>query len=291
VSWGVEAADDPRNPGWETFLDEVAAAGYEGTELGVLGYLPEDPDLLAEALTRRGLRLVAGYVHCPASGGRAFDEALVATRRACRTLKGLGAAQLVIIDERPDERLATAGNSAEARRLEEDQFQRLMRSIAALAETARDDYGVDAVLHHHAAGYIEFRDEIDRAVEALACAGVGLCLDTGHAAYAGIDPAELYEAYSDRIGYMHLKDVDPHVRERAIHRGLDFWTAVRAGIFCPVGQGVVDFASLHGALVRHRYCGWATVEQDRDPAEAATAVDRARLSREYLVLAGIARSA
>ncbi|MCP8688409.1 hypothetical protein [Marinobacterium sedimentorum] len=40
--WGV---DDPRNPylpPWEKVLDEAAAAGYKGLELGPYGYLPLD---------------------------------------------------------------------------------------------------------------------------------------------------------------------------------------------------------------------------------------------------------
>ena len=33
-SWGVDFADDDRNPPWETVLRECAAAGYRGIELG-----------------------------------------------------------------------------------------------------------------------------------------------------------------------------------------------------------------------------------------------------------------
>ncbi len=33
-SWGVEFADDPRNPNWRKVLEENASAGYTGIELG-----------------------------------------------------------------------------------------------------------------------------------------------------------------------------------------------------------------------------------------------------------------
>jgi inosose dehydratase len=290
VSWGVEQADDPRNPPWERVLDEIAAAGYEGTELGVVGYLPEEPGRLEPELAQRGVELVAGYVHCPATDAEELEKARALTHRVSRTLQALHAKHLVIIDERPPERLATAGNSRSARRLDDRQFGTLIDSLRTLARIATGDYGLTPVLHHHAAGYIEFRDEIDRAVDALAPAGVRLCLDTGHAAYAGIDAADLYSAYRDVVGYLHLKDVDPTVRDRAISEGLDFWSAVRAGIFCPVGQGMVDFPRLQDALSRGGYEGWATVEQDREPSEAASAAERARLSLQYLRATGIARS-
>lgn len=81
--------------------------------------------------------------------------------------------------------------------------------------------------------------------------------------------------------------MNPEIRDRALRDGLDFWSAVRAGIFCPIGRGMVDFHSLHDALIKQGYEGWATVEQDRDPSEAAGAGERARLSIDYLLGTGI----
>lgn len=59
-SWGVEFAGDPRNPPWRVMLAECAAAGYEGVELGPVGYLPEDPPRLGDALEEFGLTLTGG---------------------------------------------------------------------------------------------------------------------------------------------------------------------------------------------------------------------------------------
>ena len=52
-SWGVEFADDPRNPPWRQVLTDCAAAGYKGIELGPIGFMPEDPAILGEALARQ----------------------------------------------------------------------------------------------------------------------------------------------------------------------------------------------------------------------------------------------
>ena len=49
-SWGVEFAQDPRNPAWQTVLKECAEAGYQGIELGPIGFMPEDPAVLGPAL-------------------------------------------------------------------------------------------------------------------------------------------------------------------------------------------------------------------------------------------------
>ncbi len=59
-SWGVEFADDPRNPAWRQVLSDCAAAGYKGIELGPIGFMPEDPAILGEALADNGLELIGG---------------------------------------------------------------------------------------------------------------------------------------------------------------------------------------------------------------------------------------
>ena len=44
-SWGVEFAQDPRNPAWRQVLQDCANAGYRGIELGPIGYMPEERGL------------------------------------------------------------------------------------------------------------------------------------------------------------------------------------------------------------------------------------------------------
>jgi len=64
-SWGVEFAGDPRNPAWREVLRQNAEAGYSGIELGPVGYMPEDPAILGEALAEHGLELIGGVASLP----------------------------------------------------------------------------------------------------------------------------------------------------------------------------------------------------------------------------------
>jgi len=109
-------------------------------------------------------------------------------------------------------------------------------------------------VHPHAGSHIEFADEIEAALEVC-----DLCLDTGHCAYAGIDPIGLIERAAGRIGCVHLKDLDP----ARMRRG--FWDSVAAGAFVPLGSGAVDVGGVLAALARTGYDGWLVVEQDRRP--------------------------
>ena len=61
-SWGVWFPSDPEQPPWEQYLDEAAEAGYEWTELGPIGYLPTDTDVLQAELEKRSLKLCGGFI-------------------------------------------------------------------------------------------------------------------------------------------------------------------------------------------------------------------------------------
>ena len=84
----------------------------------------------------------------------------------------------------------------------------MISNIRAIGELARDGYDVRAVIHPHAGGYIEFEDELDRVAEDVPAEIAGLCLDTGHMDYSGMDPIETLRRYAGRTDYIHLKDID-----------------------------------------------------------------------------------
>ena len=89
-SWGVEFAGDPRNPPWRQVLRDCAAAGYTGIELGPIGYMPEDPAILFDALEENGLELIGGVVFRPFHDLAKWDEVKDAAIRTCRALSAHG---------------------------------------------------------------------------------------------------------------------------------------------------------------------------------------------------------
>lgn len=287
-SWGVDFADRPENPAWSRVLDEAAAAGFSAIDLGPVGYFPTDPVRLADELAIRNLKLSAGGLFDPLTDPRAFDAVVDKTRRTCEILRALDAPRLVIIDRVSDERGATAGRSAASRRLAAVDWKATMGRVAELARIARDDYGVKSTLHAHAGCWIEYEDELDRAMNDLPDDLVGLCIDTGHAAYAGSDPVALIRRYGRRIGHMHFKNIDAAVHAACVADGTDFFSAIARGIFCPLGRGVVDFTKVRDALQTIGYSGIAVVEQDVDPTSDAAPLTNARESFGFLRSVGIA---
>lgn len=264
-TWGVDFADAPGNPPWRSVLDDMAASGLPAVELGPVGYLPEDPATIRQLLDERGLRsagsVIFDTIHDPAES----ERLLALTERVCRLIVASGGILLSLIDSPDEVRVATAGRPAAAPRLGTDRWRAMMDLLDRMAAVARG-MGVRPMVHPHVGGYIEFEDEIGRLA---ADTDLELCLDTGHLTYARMDPVAMLDHHAGRLAHVHLKDIRPAVLARVDAEQLTFWEAIREGVFCPLGEGMVDIAAVVACLDRIGYDGFATIEQDRVPGSGA----------------------
>lgn len=290
VSWGVDYADAPGNPPWPLVLDSIAEAGYRYTELGPIGYLPTDPGLLGDALDQRGLRATSTFVFDALHDPAARQRIVAGADRAARLLAAVGGTHVLLVPHPVEPRASAAGRPADATPL--DPPRRREQAITARrAADAAVRHGVRAVVHHHAGTFLELREEIDDLLERVPAGELGLCLDTGHAAYAGIDARRLLADLGRRVEALHLKDVDAAALGAAADGRWSFATAVERGVFCPLGHGVADLAGLARDLERAEFDGFATVEQDRQPSGASEPSTDARRSLAYLASIGLRESA
>lgn len=281
-SWGVEFANDDRNPDWRTVLSECAQAGYTGIELGPVGYMPEDPKVLGPALAEHGLTLIGGVVFRPFHDPDAWDELQDAARRTCEALKAHGARHLVLIDSISPRRAATAGRPDEAEQMSAEEWTGFVERVRTIARIGTEEYGLITSLHPHAGGFIDFLPEVEKMLAEIDPSILKLCVDTGHCTYAGFDPLAFIERHKDRLAYVHFKTTDAAVKAKAIEIRTGFYDACGEGIFCKLADGEIDFAAVRDLLGRIGYDGWCTVEQDCDPTIAASPLDDARENREYL---------
>lgn len=281
-SWGVEFAQDPRNPTWQSVLKDCAAAGYKGIELGPIGFMPEDPDTLAEALAAHDLTLTGGVVFRPFHDPDAWSEVMDAAMRTCKSLVSHRARHLVLIDSISPRRAPTAGRAHEAEQMDAAEWEAFRNRIVTVAKMGTEVYGLTVSIHAHAAGFIDFEPELERLLDEVDENILKICFDTGHHSYAGYDPVAFMRRHIGRISYMHFKDIDPVVKARAIANRTGFYEACGQGIFCNLGQGDVDFPAVREVLLKAGFDGWCTVEQDCDPTLDVRPVEDARANREYL---------
>ncbi|MCT7378404.1 sugar phosphate isomerase/epimerase family protein [Chelativorans salis] len=271
-SWGIFYPDNPRVSA-DAYLDEVAAAGYAGTELGPYGFLPTDPAALADALGRRGLSLVGG-VHVHAFSVPESAPALRADiEKIGRLLHALGVDQLVLMDEGNIYPPDAVG------RLDESQWRAMTVMLGDARARLAGEFGIALTFHPHVATAVEFEAQIDRLLQDT---DIGLCFDTGHHAFWNQDPIAYMEKVWDRIGYMHLKNVDATVRRRVLDKSLGVREAFEAGVMCPLPDGAVDIAAVMRMLQGRGFRGPVVVEQDYFETAGESAAQLARRNARFL---------
>ncbi|MEM7643258.1 MAG: TIM barrel protein [Pseudomonadota bacterium] len=285
-SWGVEFAGDARNPPWRDVLRDCAAAGYSGIELGPVGFMPEDPVVLSDALAKNGLALIGGVVFRPFHDPAQWDEVMDGAVRTCRALVAHGARHLVLIDSISPRRAPTAGRAEAAEQMGAAEWTAYRDRIATIAKMGAEEYGLTVGIHAHAAGFMDFEPELERLLDEIDERLLKICFDTGHHSYAGFDPVAFMRRHIGRISYMHFKDISPDVKADVIAKGTGFYEACGQGIFCNLGQGDVDFPAVRQILLDAGFKGWCTVEQDCDPTLDVSPIDDARANRAYLASIG-----
>jgi inosose dehydratase len=291
--WGVDDVSNPHLPPWERVLDEAAKAGFGGLELGPYGYMPLDAARIGAALEARGLRIVAGTIFDDLVSPRNRQNLLRQVHEICELITTLprpkthrgqrfAAPYLTVMDWGHEERDYAAGHSDRARRLDPEDCSGMISNISAIGEQARDGYDVRAVIHPHAGGYIEFEDELDRVAEDVPSEIAGLCLDTGHMDYSGMDPIETLRRYAGRTDYIHFKDIDAAKYADVMKRHLRFFDACAEGVMSPIGRGRIDYLGLRDLLDEIGYAGYITIEQERDPRNADGVLGDLTASRDFL---------
>ncbi|MFF8955907.1 sugar phosphate isomerase/epimerase family protein [Streptomyces sp. NPDC014894] len=280
-SWGVWFPDDPQQVPWRRFLDEVAEAGYEWIELGPHGYLPTDPAVLADETARRGLRVSAGTVFTALHHGPAvWEKTWAHVAEVAALTRATGAGHLVVIPSfwRDDK----TGQVLEPRELTPAQWRDLTAQTERLGYEVRERYGLRIVVHPHADTHVDSEENVGRFLDATDPGLVSLCLDTGHYAYCGGDSVKLIETYGERIGYLHLKQVDPDVLAGVIADEVPFGPAVGRGVMCEPPSGVPALEPVLRAAHALDVDLFAIVEQDMYPCPPEKPLPIARRTRRFL---------
>jgi inosose dehydratase len=274
ISWGVCEV-----PGWgfqlpaDDVLTQMSEIGLAATELGPEGFLPSDPDQLAETLASHHLSAVGGFtpfvLHQPE-----VDP----MHELTRLLPGFLAARAGVMVLSADSGLTGYDSRPE---LDDEGWARLLRNLDLVAERAAEQ-GVKAVLHPHVGTMVETGSDVQRVLEG---SSIALCLDTGHLLIGGTDPAVLAGAVPDRIAHTHFKDVDLGFARKVQDGRLTYTEAVRDGMYRPLGHGDVDVAAIVEHLRSSGYDGWYTLEQDTiltEPPRDEGPVADVRTSAEFL---------
>lgn len=263
-SWGVWFPRDDHQVSWTQYLDDVANAGYLWTELGPQGFLSQDPAQLRDELAQRGLKVSGGTVFTGLHKGKeALDKAITDFSREAKLLTEVGAKYLVHLPEQyTDMHTGVATQSGD---IDPEQWSNLISGTNALGKIIFEEFGVELVFHPHADTHVDTQDRIEKFLQETDPTFVNLCLDTGHVAYCDGNNLELIERFGERMTYVHIKLVDPVVRERVRAEKLSLAQAVPLGIMVEPPYGEPDVPSLLEALAGLDRDIFAVIEQDLYP--------------------------
>lgn len=285
-SWGVWYADDPRQTPWQRFLDEMVAAGYRWLELGPYGYLPTDPSRLADEVGSRGLSVAGGTVAGVGGPHKDFDAVMAETRKVAELTAAVGAANVVFVPV-PGYRDDVTGAYFEAATLDDSQWSALTRNSNTLGKMLLEEYGLHMRFHPHADYQVETQEQTERFLDGTDPRFVSLCLDTGHLAYRRADVPGIIRKYPDRIGYVHIKQMDPAIAARAVAEDLAFGQAVAMGASIEPPAGEPNIPSVLEALSELDAELFVVVEQDMYPVEFDVPLPIAVRTRGYLNSVGL----
>ena len=279
----------PNVPDGAMVMDEVAAAGYAGIDLGPPGYLAPK-EKLAEELRRRHLGLAGGFFELPFSDPKAMKQAIESLDGLLDSFDAAPAG-----GPKPRPTLADAGSDARRARpaqanidrslgFDAEGWKRFADGVAMSLARCRER-GYEPTLHHETGTHIEAKWEIEKVLELTE---IGLCLDTGHLLLGGGDPVVAVREWKSRINHVHLKDARRAVVDQIIREALPVSEIWQRKAFCRLGDGDLDVDAVLNSL-RNGYEGWLVVEQDvlPDPDDPLGAPARdQRANRQFLKARG-----
>jgi inosose dehydratase len=279
-SWGVWFPSDPEQLPPEQFLREVVEAGYEAIELGPYGYLPSDPAELTEALEQHGLSVLAGTVFSHLHQPDSWDYTWKQVTDVAALTRAVGGEHIVVIPE--PWRDHKTGAPKEDPDLTAEQWDLLTSGTDELGRRILEEYGLHVQFHSHADTHVGYQPEIERFLQATNPEYVNLCLDTGHVAYYGGDCLELIAKYPERIGYLHLKQVNPEIVAQVLDHDIPFPEAVRMGAMIEPPHGVPEYPPLLEALSGLGRDLSGIIEHDLYPCPPDVPLPIAKRTRTYL---------
>ena len=252
ISWGICEA-----PGWGMQLDprrvlgEMRELGITATELGALGWLPTEPAALRSMLDDYGMQMIGGFVPLIMHRADRAEQVVTEARSAAATLVAGGGQHFVSA-------LVSSHESWEHLEISASEWETVFENLLIVDEIAAE-HGLVQVVHPHVNTLLETDDEFQRFLDH---SPVRFTLDTGHLFIGGANPVEIAEKHSDRVGLVHIKDVDMSVAARMRAGELTLMTATQAGLFPAAGTGDVPIAATIAALETRGYPGWYVLEQD-----------------------------
>jgi inosose dehydratase len=243
-------------------IEDIASVGFPGIQIRSNSVQEFGSGAaLRDVLDKHHLKMVA-----LSSGNLSIDPAIESSEiekhvANAKFLRDAGGLYLQIIDERPKDRAIVPADC-----------KRLGVLLTELGKRIAD-LGVQLGYHNHMGSMGETPEGVEQIMAAVDPRYAKLELDVAHYFQGGGDPAKAIEKYSDRLLFLHLKDVE------RLSGGADGKQSYR---FVELGRGSVNLPAVLEALRKINFRGWGIVELDAVPDKARTPKESAVINKKYI---------
>ncbi len=238
----------------ERAINEIAASGYEGTEIfdaNLLDYAAGAFKGLKSVLRNAGIELVAAYSGANFIFDDILAEEISKLERVAAAAAACGAEHFVV-----------GGGAKRASGTRRDDIKKLGAALEKVVRIAKKN-GLRAHYHPHLSTIVEGPSDVRKVFKETS---IDFCPDTAHLAAAGGDVPAMIREHAKRISYVHLKG----------------WQE-RPFAFTPLDRGTLDISAIIDALKDIKFGGWITAELDSWPDPKAGAIQ----SLEFMRNAGL----
>lgn len=263
--------DPASGPDLPMLLEEIRRAGFDAMHAAPPAGMtaPEYADRLAQARVRPA----PGYMtvlHDEA------DESALSNaddlKRAAAAQAALGLSDMFVALKMNRDHPRVAKHAGQGYLADHARLSRLVELFAEAAECVVAE-GVRPLLHPHVGTWIETESETRYLLDHLSPEIMGFGPDLGHLTWSGADVRGLLHTYGDRIGAVHVKDVNLAVLEACRAQSAPYRATVTRGLWAPPGEGGLPLAEYLSTLRADKSI-WLISEVDwvaQDPFSAARA--------------------
>jgi len=252
ISWGIcEVPDWGQQLPPERVLREMRELGFRATELGSPGFFPEAAPDLTALLQHHEMSMLGAFVPVVLHNEDERAKTRAEAEDAAALLAAVGAKYFVTA-------IVTSWDWGPRCEMTSGQWDLVAAGLLEL-EAICARHGLIQVIHPHVDTVVETAADVR---EVLDRSPVKWCFDTGHLFIGGVDPLTFLRDNFDRVGLVHLKDVDQSVVPALNRNEIDLMRAVQDGIFCNLGTGDVPIGDVVRGMEAGGFDGWYVVEQD-----------------------------
>jgi inosose dehydratase len=238
-------------------IEDIAAVGFRGVQLRSNAIADfGSPAALRDFLTQHELKFVALSSGDLLSDSASVKKSIAEHTAHAKFLRDAGGLYLQVLDNRPKGRMAIS-----------DDYKQLGKALTELGKRTAD-LGIPLGYHNHMGSLSERPEELNQVMSASDPRYVKLELDIAHYFQGGGDPAKAIETFSDRLLFLHIKDVERV--SKSVYR------------FVELGHGLVDVPAVFDSVTKINFRGWAVVELDEVPPNAHSPKEAAAANKEYL---------